>query len=393
MVAGDETRPDNRPARSVFDDGRPADETRLNPVPPPRPPAGRRSPVEPPGERPPAAYGVQPSEPYDQQYGGGPGGGGATGGGLFDDERGGAGQARPTILANQAGEWERNLQEVEVVRGSRTGLIALFVLALVAVIVIALGLAAWSVLTGGDDEAGVDAGATDGTEADAGTDADGTTPTSITESSTTTETVPTTAPFDPATDLRVTVAEDPFVCDGGTREFALIGNADPNENVAFASPQADGLRSGTADANGELPIRWQCDPEQAGTTWQLTATGETSGRTATFLFAGVTTAPDPDQPVPTQPIDPVELTVELIENPFACDGGTRVFAGLSGLEPNETVAFSSPQSPGLRAGTADADGNLPVRWQCDADQVGTTWDLTATGETSGRTVTFSFTGS
>ncbi len=389
MAAGDETRSDNRPPRSVFDDVGPADETRLNPVPPPSPPAGRRSPVEPPGERPPASYGVQPSEPYDQQYGGGlggPGAGAAGGGGLFDDDRGGAGQARPTILANQAGEWERNLQEVEVVRGSRTGLIALFVLALVATIVIALGLAAWSVLSGDDDEAGVDAGVTDSTE----TGADATTPTSVVETTTTTETVPTTAPFDPATDLRVTVAEDPFVCDGGTREFALIGNADPNENVAFASPQASGLRTGTADANGELPIRWQCDPEQAGTTWQLTATGETSGRTATFLFAGVTEAADPDEP---DPVDPVELTVEVIEDPFACDGGTRVFAGLSGLEPNETVAFSSPQSPGLRSGTADAEGNLPVRWQCDPEQAGTMWDLTATGETSGRAVTFSFTGS
>ncbi len=384
MASGDETQPDNRPADSLFGNGGRADETRLNPIPPPGP-TGRRAPVDPPGgTQPPASYGVQPPQPYDQQYGDG---------GLFDDPRAAAGPggARPTILANQAGDWERNLQEVEVVRSRRTGLIALFVLALVAVVLIALALAAWSVLNGGDDD-GLETGTAAQTEAETG---DGTTPTVATDT-TPTEPTSTTVAFDPATQLRVTVSEPAFVCNGETREFALIGGADPNETVAFASPQADGIRSGTADANGELPIRWVCDPAQAGTTWELTATGETSGRVATFVFAGVT-APTDTTETTGSTVDPgpepTALSVELIENPFSCDGGTRVFAGISGAEPNESIAFSSPQSSGLNPGTADADGNVAVRWVCDPEQVGTTWELTATGETSGRTVTFSFTGS
>ncbi len=359
MAGGDDTRPDNRPVNPLFGDGGSADETRLNPVPPPSPPAGRRQPVEPPG-----GYGVQPDSPYDQQYG--------ADRGLFDEPPGRSAAGRPTILANQAGEWERNLQEVEVVRGNRTGLILLFLLALVLVAVIALGLAAWSVLSGGDDET-TDAGVAGSTTTSV---VDDTAPTVVDTTTSTTVLA--------ADQLRVTVAEDPFVCNGETREFALIGGAEPNENVAFTSPQADGLRSGTADVNGELPIRWQCEPDQAGTTWALTATGETSGRTVTFQFAGVTA---PGQPEPTA------LSVEVIEDPFVCNGETRIFAGLSGAEPNEEVAFSSPQSPGLRSGTADADGNLPLRWQCDPDQAGTMWELTATGENSGRTVTFTFTGS
>ena len=377
MAGGDETRPDNQPVNPLFGDGGSADETRLNPVPPPGPPAGRRSPVEPPG-----SYGVQPPAPYDQQYGAAGGGGG-----LFDEPAGqGGGPGRPTILANQAGEWERNLQEVEVVRSSRTGLVVLFLLALVVVAVIALALAAWSVLSGGDD---------DGTEAGVATDS---TTTTIGDTSTSSLPDTTTTTVLAADELRVTVAENPFVCDSETREFALIGGADPNENVAFSSPQADGLRSGMADASGELPIRWQCEPSQAGTTWVLTATGETSGRSVTFQFAGVTDpgdpAPDPgDDPAPDPDPEPTALAVEVIENPFVCDSETRIFAGLSGAEPNEQVAFSSPQSPGLRSGTADADGNLPIRWNCDPDQAGTMWELTATGETSGRTVTFTFTGS
>jgi hypothetical protein len=281
----------------------------------------------------------------------------------------------------------RDLQEIEVVRSNRTGLVLLFLLALVVVAVVALGLAARSVLGGGGD---------DSTEAGEVTDA--TSSTTVTTATTVPPaTTATTAAFDPATDLRVTLAEDPFVCDSGTREFALVAGADPNEQVAFTSPQADGLRNGTADANGELPIRWQCEPTQAGTTWELTATGVTSGRTVTFIFAGVSQATDDGSATPstgssTTAVAPTELTVQVMENPFVCNSEVRVFAQISGAEPNEAVGFSSPQSPGLRSGQADAEGNLPIRWQCDPEQVGTMWELTATGETSGRTITFTFTG-
>ncbi|MEL6983646.1 MAG: hypothetical protein AAFO29_14560 [Actinomycetota bacterium] len=377
MAPGDETRPDNRPISPLFGNDGPADETTVsrNPVPPPNR-GGERRPVPPPGgsDTPPYVQAPGYQQPYDNDAG------------LFDNQPGAGSSGRPVILANQADGWENNLQEMEVVRSNRTGLVLLFLLALVVVAVVALGLAARSVFGGGGDDSTA-----------AGETTDSTSTTTPTETTVPEPTTTTAAPFDPATQLRVTLAEDPFVCDSGTREFALVAGADPNEQVAFTSPQADGLRNGTADANGELPIRWQCEPTQAGTTWELTATGVTSGRTVTFIFAGVSTAADDGSTSPTTGTDttvatPSELTVEVIENPFACDGEVRVFAGISGADPNESVAFSSPQSPGLRSGEADAEGNLPIRWQCDAAQVGTLWELTATGETSGRSVTFTFTG-
>jgi hypothetical protein len=157
------------------------------------------------------------------------------------------------------------------------------------------------------------------------------------------------------------------------------------------------LSSGTADGDGVLPIRWNCDPEQAGTVWELTAAGVTSGKSVTFIFAGALAADEATgtTTATTGPSTaaPTELTVQLTENPFRCDGVTRVFGTLSGATPNEEILFSSPQSSGLSSGTAGEDGTLPIRWQCDADQAATVWELTATGATSGRSVTFSLTGS
>ncbi len=154
--------------------------------------------------------------------------------------------------------------------------------------------------------------------------------------------------------------------------------------MAFSSPQSPNLSPGTADANGVLPIRWVCDPEQAGTTWELTAAGVTSGKSVTFIFAGATT---PTSAAPT------ELTANLVENPFACNGEARIFGGLTGAEPGEEVTFTSPQATDIASGTADDEGALPIRWVCGPDKVGTTWEVTATGAGSGRSVTFSFTGS
>lgn len=259
MTSGDETRP--VPRASLFGDDPSAEETQR--VDQPYPDGGQpasRPPVQPPNriERPdPRAVPPQ--------------------GGLFDGGPQPHGDG-PTILANQAFDWESNLQEVEYTRSSRVGIVAVFLVALFAVIVVALGLAAWSVFGGGGDgetatDGGIDSTVEGGTTVPGAETTDSTPPASD------------TTVVDPNA-LRVTVIEDPFVCDGGTREFALIGGADPNESVSFTSPQASGLRSGEADVNGDLPIRWQCDPAQAGTTWELTATGESSGRSVTFEFTG-----------------------------------------------------------------------------------------------------------
>jgi hypothetical protein len=137
--------------------------------------------------------------------------------------------------------------------------------------------------------------------------------------------------------------------------------------------------------------------------WELTATGATSGRAVTLRFVGIEAAAaeapagdgadgSADGTEGDPSISSAAMIVSITENPFACNGEVRAFATLAGADPGEQVDFTSPQSSGLRSGTADADGNLPVRWSCDPDQVGTEWELTATGATSGRSVTFSFTG-
>ncbi len=378
---------------------RPAEETTVtpNPLPPPR---GGAGPVGSSAE-PPSIFGQEPGQP---DFGGRSASaalGGAEGSARPAAPRPTGGSQQAKILANQASEWEQNLQELDVVKPRRTGLILLGLLALAAVAVVAIVLAALSVFRGGGDDE-VTGG--DGVTADgaADQDVDG-----ATDPATDGDGVDGSAGGDgadgdgadggvdepPAIDpnqLQVTLVEDPFVCDGGTREFAVIGGADPNEQVTFSSPQATGLQPGTADALGELPLRWQCDPAQAGTTWELTAAGATSGKSVTFIFAGVTAAGENPG---TEPTTPPALTVALTENPFACDSTVRPFADLSGAAPNEEVTFSSPQSSGIRPGTADANGELTIRWQCDPAQAGTTWELTATGATSGSTVTFTFTGS
>lgn len=290
---------------------------------------------------------------------------------------------KPQILAPQANRWSESGQQVTELRRRRPGMILALILAVLAVVVVALILAAWSVLRGGDDGETT----TDTSVAQAG--AEGQTP----DATATTATVPPTSAttvLDPNA-LQVVLTEDPFVCDGATRQFGQISGAAPNEEVSFTSPQSAGLRNGQADADGVLPINWQCGAEQAGTTWELTATGITSGKAATFIFAGVTEAPPVTNEQPAAAAG--EMTVAVFEDPFSCDGTSRVFGELSGADPNEEISFTSPQATGISNGQADAQGVLPIRWLCGADQAGTTWELTATGVTSGRTVVFSFTGS
>lgn len=286
---------------------------------------------------------------------------------------------KPQILAPQASQWEEGGQEIEVVKSNRVGLILLFLLALVVVAVVALGLAARSVLTGGDDEVA----AVDQTQ-----DSDDATGGEVIPPEPAETTVPATTVPDPATVLQIAVAEDPFICDGGVRPFATISGAEPGEQVTFTSPQSSGIQPGTAAEDGTLPIRWQCDPEQIGTTWDITAAGVVSGKSVQFSFTGADATGSTDTTVPS-----TVLNINLIEDPFRCDGVTRIFGGLSGADPNEQIAFSSPQSSGIQPGTADANGELEIRWQCDDTQVGTQWELTATGVTSGRSATFTFTGS
>ncbi len=371
MAAGDETRAGPRPSLPPHRPGGLADGDELSET-------WRMGSSDSPSRE----MGFQPRVPADEfnaAFDDPVGSGGSSGAG--------AGARKPHILASQANEWSPEFQETEVTKNRRTGLILLFLLALLLVVVIALGLALLSVFRGGDEVP--ESSATDTSVA---TEQDGTNDT-LTE----TTLPPAETTVDPNA-LNIVVTEDPFICDGETRAFAQISGAAPNEEVAFESPQSSNLVSGTADANGELPIRWSCAPDQAGTAWELTATGVTSGKAATILFAGAIApveeadpATDPETGTGTDPVAGA-LSIVLNENPFACNGEVRIFGRLSGAEPGEEVAFTSPQASGISNGVADENGELPIRWSCDADRIGTSWDLTATGVSSGRTVTFSFTG-
>lgn len=178
----------------------------------------------------------------------------------------------------------------------------------------------------------------------------------------------------------VELIEDPFVCDRGRRPVARVANLTPNAVVEFdVAPEGEPLRSRQAGANGELTLFWQCDRRDEGTVWELTVAEATpAGRSTTFSFGSATL----DSPV----------TVELIEGRFVCNGETRQVAVLRHFVPRETIDFESPQSETIRQGMAGADGSVPVRWTCDTEQAGTVWEVTATGLTSGASLTFTITG-
>ncbi|MDH4144806.1 MAG: hypothetical protein OEY23_06500 [Acidimicrobiia bacterium] len=210
-------------------------------------------------------------------------------------------------------------------------------------------------------------------------------------STATTRSASSTAP--PATAhqaLQVALFENPVLCNGEVRDFGVVSNAAPGETLVFSSAQTSSLSPGTADGSGQKTIRWVCEPSAGGAQWTVTVTGSTSGRTATFSFVGKAPAPATTQP-PPPPAAP-KLAVSLFENPVACTGQRRPFGTISGAGAGEIVGFQESTYGPLLSGTADASGNLTINWQCDAGEFGP-WTVTATGQSTGRSVTFSFSGS
>ena len=184
----------------------------------------------------------------------------------------------------------------------------------------------------------------------------------------------------PLPPLAVEAAVDGVVCDGIVHPVATIVNLFPFEVVTFqASPRTAGLRDGTATGDGRLDLRWQCDRADTGKTWDLTVEATETERTTSLRFSGLAGPP-------TEP-----ATVELVEEPFVCDGERRPVAVLGDLLDGEFVDFDSPQAGPLLEGRAEG-GELTVNWQCGPDQADTVWEVTATGRESGRSATFRITG-
>lgn len=185
--------------------------------------------------------------------------------------------------------------------------------------------------------------------------------------------------------INVELLEDPVICNRERWRVAVLSNLVPGVLVDFvASPSDSPLGARRADGNGSLDVYWQCHRSQADTVWTLEATehvvtpAAAEQRTAKMVLTG-SALPDPTM-------------ITVVEEPFVCDGTSHDFAVLSNFVPGEYVDFTSPQSDAIRPGQADEVGELPVHWQCDPDEAGKRWEVTASGQTSGYSLTFTVTG-
>ena len=185
---------------------------------------------------------------------------------------------------------------------------------------------------------------------------------------------------EPTLVLAFAPAEDPFTCDGQLKPVGTLSGARPDESLTVASSHT-GSSVHRADGLGEVPLWWRCQPAEAA-DWEVSVDTETGDRSLRFMVRGV----QPDL------AELAELTVELTENPFVCDGKSRAFATVSNLHAFEDVTFTADSAGELLPGSADENGSLPIRWQCGAEEAGATWTLTATGVDSGRSITVTFTG-
>lgn len=88
------------------------------------------------------------------------------------------------------------------------------------------------------------------------------------------------------------------------------------------------------------------------------------------------------------------LQVDLTEDPFVCDGGTRVMGTVEGFVAGEEVDFRSPQINGGLDGIfstreADPQGVVEMKWSCDEAKV---WEVSVSGRSTGFSTTFTVTG-
>jgi hypothetical protein len=179
--------------------------------------------------------------------------------------------------------------------------------------------------------------------------------------------------FPPPPKLAIVVTENPFACDGTFRVFGALSGAQPGETIAFTSTRPDVIMNGPADASGNQQLRWECPAGRTGPV-TLRAVGQSSGRSGSADFREFTPPP---------------LTMTFVENPFHCDSNFRHFADLSGALPGETLNYTSNPPEQLLPGTADAQGNHPMQWECAPAYAGQV-TLTVVGATSHKSVTITF---
>jgi hypothetical protein len=182
-------------------------------------------------------------------------------------------------------------------------------------------------------------------------------------------------------EMQVRAIEEPFSCDTYVRPVAMVSGFVGREVVDFQSDDADSLIDGQANAAGEITLRWQCGRADIGKTWVITVLGISSGRSTTVTITGG------EPPEGTF----ADVAIAYDEDPFRCDGDSRAFATLSNFLSREYVDFTSADAGPMRQGQADETGSLSIRWQCDPADAGRTWDVTATGTTTGKALAFTIT--
>ncbi|MEM7096374.1 MAG: glycoside hydrolase domain-containing protein [Actinomycetota bacterium] len=88
------------------------------------------------------------------------------------------------------------------------------------------------------------------------------------------------------------------------------------------------------------------------------------------------------------------VQVQLDEDPFVCDGGTRIIGTVDGFGAGEDVEFRSPQIDGGADGifsvrTADDLGVVEMKWSCTAPKM---WEVSVRGRASNLGATFTIVG-
>ena len=133
--------------------------------------------------------------------------------------------------------------------------------------------------------------------------------------------------------LTLTLSENPFTCDGGVRTFGNLSGAAAGERINFSAAGTT-VYPGNADGNGNLKLKWQCNPSEAGQTWVLYASGATSGRTGSVTIVGA--SPPTSTPATTPPTSPVTAPATSWEEvAWGPPGGTvPLFSGGPGVNSN-----------------------------------------------------------
>ncbi len=184
-------------------------------------------------------------------------------------------------------------------------------------------------------------------------------------------------------DLEVDLFNNGVYCDGTARPAALIFGGEPGEIITFSTPMPVDIDDGVADDQGAFQLQWSCEPHETALFWDLTATGSTSKRSATFQIRGSG----------DQPLEEKELVFVPGNTPLLCNNTRQIVGWVEGTEPGETVSFTSPDVDDLVEGSASLAGRVEVNWSCAPEETGESWPLTAKAVETGRTVTFTVAGS